>query len=152
MAHARRTFETNESTKDHQRIEEIDGDDEQVESLKRGRGRPKGSTTRRSATPTKRYNLRSNDQRKTSIPEAIEISSDEDTGPHESMFAFLASEILLSQATSGPDAVEWKDAIYDEVKSLVINDTWELVERPGNANVVECRIVLRNKYDKYLKK
>jgi len=141
--------ETNESksTEDHQRIEEIDGDDEQVESLKRGRGRPKGSTTRRSATPTKQYNLRSNDQKKTSIPEAIEISSDEDTGSHESMFAFLASEIPLSQAISGPDAVEWKDAIYDEVKSLVTNDTWELVERPGNANIVGCRIVLRNKYD-----
>lgn len=106
----------------HQHVEEIeDGSDEPsaIEPPKRGRGRPKGSTTHRSITPTKRYKLRSNDQKGASRSEAIELLSDEDTETHKSMYALLASEISFSQAISGSDAVEWKDAIYNEMKSLV---------------------------------
>lgn len=32
------------------------------------------------------------------------------------------------------------------MKGLISNDTWELVGKPKNANVVGCRVVLRNKY------
>lgn len=42
--------------------------------------------------------------------------------------------------------MEWKDAIYEETKSLLFNDTWELVEKPKEGNIVGCRTVLRNKY------
>lgn len=36
-------------------------------------------------------------------------------------------------------------AIYKEIKNLVANDLWELVERPKDVNVVECRTILKNK-------
>jgi hypothetical protein len=42
--------------------------------------------------------------------------------------------------------LEWKDAILSEIKSLVINDTWDVVDKPDHAKVVGCRTVLRNKY------
>lgn len=41
---------------------------------------------------------------------------------------------------------EWYDAIYNEIKSLIENETWTLVDRPYDKNVIGCRTVLRNKY------
>jgi hypothetical protein len=57
-----------------------------------------------------------------------------------------ASEIPFSEAIHGADKDEWKDAILSEIKSLVINDTWDVVDKPDHAKVVGCRTVLRNKY------
>jgi hypothetical protein len=57
-----------------------------------------------------------------------------------------ASEIPFSEAIHGADKDEWKDAILSEIKSLVINDTWDVVDKPVHAKVVGCRTVLRNKY------
>jgi hypothetical protein len=57
-----------------------------------------------------------------------------------------ASEIPFSEAIHGADKAEWKDAILSEIKSLVINDTWDVVDKPDHAKVVGCRTVLRNKY------
>lgn len=116
-----------------------------ADTPKRGPGRPKGAATKVIA-PTKLYNLRSRNKQQAGEADTIEISSDDDTEPNESLYAFLASEISLSQAIDGPEATEWKNAICDEMKSLIANDTWELVEKPSDANVVGCRIVLRNKY------
>lgn len=58
------------------------------------------------------------------------------------------SEISFSQAVSGPNWNEWRDAIYDEIKFLVglRNDTWTLVNRLQGEKVIGCRTVLRNKY------
>lgn len=42
--------------------------------------------------------------------------------------AFL-SEVSMKQALSGPDSEEWLDAIVSEIRAIVKNDTWELVER-----------------------
>lgn len=39
------------------------------------------------------------------------------------------------------------NAIIEEVECLIKNDTWNIVNRPKNHNVIECRMVLRNKYD-----
>lgn len=54
----------------------------------------------------------------------------------------FASEIPFSVLNRD----EWHDAIYDEVKSLAINDTWTLADRLDNERVIGCRTVLRNKY------
>lgn len=117
-----------------------------AEPPKRPPGRPKGAVTRKSIPPSKQYYLRSSDQQQGSAPIVVESSSDDDIEWNEAEYALLANDISFSQAVTGPDATEWKDAIYDEIKSLVENDTWELVERPKNVNVVGCRIVLKNKH------
>ena len=36
------------------------------------------------------------------------------------------------------------EVIYTEVKSIVENDTFELVDRPSDAWVISCRTILRN--------
>lgn len=39
------------------------------------------------------------------------------------------------------------NAIIEEVECLIKNDTWIIVNRPKNHNVIGCRMVLKNKYD-----
>lgn len=36
-------------------------------------------------------------------------------------------------------------AITEEIRGLIINDAWKIVERPKNRAVVTCKIILRNK-------
>lgn len=57
-----------------------------------------------------------------------------------------ASEISFRQAVSGSDKDEWHDAIYKEMKSIISNDTFDVVTKPKDAKTIGCRTVLRNKY------
>jgi len=49
------------------------------------------------------------------------------------------------EARRRPDWPKWEVAIKAELDSLERSGTWRLVERPSNANVVDCRWVLRIK-------
>ena len=55
-------------------------------------------------------------------------------------------EIPFKEAIVGLDQDKWKNAIYSEIKSLIENNTLEIVEKPVEAKVLGCRTVLRNKY------
>lgn len=41
---------------------------------------------------------------------------------------------------------EWLKAIANEMKSILKNDTWMLVDRPSTEQIIGSRIVLRNKH------
>ena len=43
------------------------------------------------------------------------------------------------------NANEWINAMYSEMQSLNENDTWELVEKPDDRNIVSCKWVYRVK-------
>lgn len=47
---------------------------------------------------------------------------------------------------SSPDAAEWRETMVFEVKSVIGNDTWEVVSRPADHRIIGSRMVLRNKY------
>jgi hypothetical protein len=49
------------------------------------------------------------------------------------------------EARRRPDWPKWEMAINIELENLKASGTWELVERPSGANVVDCRWVLRIK-------
>ena len=51
------------------------------------------------------------------------------------------------EARKRSDWPKWKDAIQNELESLKKSHTWELTERPKNANIVDCQWVLRIKKD-----
>ena len=55
------------------------------------------------------------------------------------------AEISITTAVASPQSREWMDAIVSEVKSLLKNDTWEIVDRPQNRVVVGSRMILTNK-------
>ena len=54
--------------------------------------------------------------------------------------------VPTKQTVSDPDAKEWYSAMVAEVKSIMKNDTWELVESPNDREVIGSRMVLSNKY------
>ena len=47
----------------------------------------------------------------------------------------------LKEVLTTPDAIFWKEAVNDEMKSLISNRTWKLVDLP-----LGCKWVLRKKF------
>lgn len=75
-----------------------------------------------------------------------------DISDGESNFAMLTLDFDLepstvSQALSGPRNVEWQQAINRELNAFKINNAWELVEKPPNANIVKNKWVFKIKRD-----
>ena len=121
---------------DRSSVRSEDGQSEQSEQeeegnnvpvAKRGRGRPTVVRTGSRGRPRREYQ-RPNES-SASIAE----------------YACLA-EVPMSQAMSSPHVDEWCQAIDDEIASIIRNDTWVLVDRPKNEEVIGSRIVLRNKF------
>ena len=73
------------------------------------------------------------------------LSSDDDF--RDASCAVATSEIPLKDALSGADRNEWMQAVCEEFRSLISNDTWELTNKPKGAKIIGCRTILRNKYD-----
>ena len=51
----------------------------------------------------------------------------------------------FKQAAGGKNAEKWNLAMSDEFNSLMVNQTWELVPRPVDQNVIGCRWVYKIK-------
>ena len=95
----------------------------------RGRGRPRIIRTGQPGRPRKQY--QPGNLNRTGIAE-----------PNEETFL---SEVPMKEAMKGPNANEWHQAIVEEIKSIIKKDTWTLVDRPEQGEVIGCRMVLRNK-------
>lgn len=110
--------------------EDSDGEDEEETwedaevAMRRGPGRPRKILTGKRGRPRLQYNLANAD-----VAEEI----------------FLA-EVPIKQAVSSPDSAEWFDAMAAELKNMLANHTWDLVDRPTDHHVIGSRMVLRNKY------
>lgn len=50
-----------------------------------------------------------------------------------------------ASALSCEDAEKWKQAMQEEISSLIRNNTWRIVKKPPQANVVSCKWVYRIK-------
>lgn len=57
----------------------------------------------------------------------------------------LVGDISFREAVNGKDSEEWMKVIAEEIRNLIRNNTWDLVNRPKNRDVVTCRTILRNK-------
>ena len=83
--------------------------------------------------PERRYPLR---DRKPKIEDYMEYS-------------FMANNcndpIDIENALSRSDGKLWREAVYEELKALADNKTWELVSRPTNKNIVKCKWVFKRK-------
>lgn len=110
-----------------------------TETAKRGPGRPKRILTGKRGRPRKLYH--------TLQEEDDLISNSGETNSPEANLVNISSEVTFHQALNGPDKDDWMNAIIEEVECLIKNDTWQIVNRPKDQNVIGCRMVLRNKYD-----
>lgn len=95
----------------------------------RGPGRPTLLKTGRRGRPKKIYHMKGEEA--------------DNTEPDE--FS-MTCEIPMNRALSSPDADQWYQAMKREVRSIVKNDTWTIVDRPSNAVVIGSRMILRNKF------
>lgn len=111
---------------DHSDDEGTDVSDEENQDhtlLKRGPGRLRIIRTGLRGRPKKDYNM---------------VNTIQET----SMF----TEVPVREAISGSTMDEWYTAMAIELKSIVKNNAWKLVNHPNNKNVVGSRVVLTNKY------
>lgn len=109
----------------HSQEESIGDDNDEAEIQRRGPGRPRLIRTGRRGRPRKQY----------SVAEAKVVQEE----------VFL-TEIPIMQAVASSDSSEWYDAMATELKSVIANDTWDLVDRPAGQLVIGSRMVLRNKF------
>lgn len=107
-----------------------------VYSTKRGPGRPTFEKTGKRGRRRKLFNMVpiSEESENNSIHKA-NLIDDEITNP------------TVNEAIAGPYAKEWKDAMKSEFDALQENKAWILVDRPVNKNVIDCRWVLRTKFN-----
>ena len=69
---------------------------------------------------------------------------EKDFGPDYFVYN-VENPITLHEALSSKDAVFWKEAISDEIESLISNKTWKLVDLPPGCKTIGCKWVLRKK-------
>jgi len=121
-------YDEHHDAPDDRDIEEAEEDEvtRSKESSRRGRGRPRIVRTGGRGRPSKQYQI------------AGAVTSIEEE-------CFVA-EISLREAMKGPNSNEWLNAIVDEMRSILRNDTWTMVSRPSCHKVIGNRIVLRNRY------
>ena len=80
------------------------------------------------------------------------VSYNEDSIPD---YLLCAQSIICSIPTSyqeiknRDDRLQWEHAINDEINSLLINNTWTLVQKPENKNIVNCKWVFSLKNDEF---
>ena len=51
----------------------------------------------------------------------------------------------LKKALTSPDSIFWKEAVNDEMESLISNKTWKLVDLPPGCKTIGCKWVLIKK-------
>jgi Reverse transcriptase (RNA-dependent DNA polymerase)/gag-polypeptide of LTR copia-type/Integrase core domain/GAG-pre-integrase domain len=69
-------------------------------------------------------------------------------GPWWANTAFIATNTepkTFRQAITGDDAAHWKSAMSAEYHSLMKHNTWNLVPRPQNRNIVSCKWIFKTK-------
>lgn len=101
--------------------------DEQPVIEKRGRGRPLGSKNKPKEKPEP-HSMQT--RTKLATQTAMHVALDPQS---------------YDEAVSRDDAVEWRKAMDEEMTSLENNETWSLVKRPANRNIVTTKWVYKSK-------
>ncbi|WVZ13110.1 hypothetical protein V8G54_017640 [Vigna mungo] len=57
--------------------------------------------------------------------------------------------VSFSEAINGDNSDKWLNVMKDELKSMVQNDVWDLVELPEGCKRVECKWVFKTKRDSH---
>ncbi|XP_060179481.1 uncharacterized protein LOC132609491 [Lycium barbarum] len=70
---------------------------------------------------------------------------EKDFGPDFYVFNVGDDPLTLQEVLSSHDAIFWKEAVNDEMESLIFNKTRKLVELPPGCKTIGCKWVLRKK-------
>jgi hypothetical protein len=66
-------------------------------------------------------------------------------GPDYYVYSLQSDPTSLEEALSSTDSGFWKEAINDEMDSLISNNTWKLVDLPPGCKTIGCKWILRRK-------
>jgi len=55
----------------------------------------------------------------------------------------------LDEVKNMSDRPYWEEAIEEELKSHFVNETWSLVKKPENKNIVDCKWVFTIKQNEF---
>ena len=61
------------------------------------------------------------------------------------MYNLQGDPTSLEEVLSSYDSGFWKEAINDEMDSIIYNNTWKLVDLPPGCKTIGCKWVLRRK-------
>ena len=61
------------------------------------------------------------------------------------MYNLQGDPTSLEEVLSSYDSSFWKEAINDEMDSIIYNNTWKLVDLPPGCKTIGCKWVLRRK-------
>ena len=61
------------------------------------------------------------------------------------MYNLQGDPTSFEEALSSPDSGFWKEAVNDEMDSIISNNTWKLVDLPPSCKKIGCKWVLRRK-------
>lgn len=56
-------------------------------------------------------------------------------------------ELSLQEVLNGPESLQWKRAMDDELQSFEDNSAWDIVDVPDNGTIVQCKWVFKKKVD-----
>ncbi|CAD5184495.1 unnamed protein product, partial [Musa acuminata subsp. malaccensis] len=70
-----------------------------------------------------------------------------DRGESDYDIGIKRDPLSFSQAIESNDSEKWYDAMKEELKSMVQNDVWDLVELPNDCKRVGCKWVFKTKCD-----
>ena len=68
---------------------------------------------------------------------------EKDFSPYYHVFNIDENPIYLKEGLSSNDTVFWKEAINDEINSLVSNRTWKVADLPPSCKTIGCKWVLK---------
>ena len=66
-------------------------------------------------------------------------------GPKYYVYNLQGDPTSLEEVLSSYDSSFWKEAINDEMDSIIYNNTWKLVDLPPGCKTIGCKWVLRRK-------
>ena len=70
---------------------------------------------------------------------------EKDFGPDYLVYSVDGGPKTIEEALNSPDSIFWKEAINEEMESLLSNKTWKLVDLPIGCKTIGCNWVLRRK-------
>lgn len=53
--------------------------------------------------------------------------------------------VSYEQAINSPEKERWKQAVKEEIDSLLKNQTWDLIKRPQGQRLVSCKWIFKYK-------
>jgi hypothetical protein len=78
-------------------------------------------------------------------PPSRRLSVEKSSGDDFIVYLVDDTPTTIAEALASPDADDWKEAVHNEMDSILSNGTWEVIDRPYGCKHVGCKWVFKLK-------